>query len=63
MSNIPKLDYNNLSNMSKEQLYFCFLDLQKYSIEKLEELEEKIENLKEKNKKLRIKCNTLETKN
>ena len=49
--------------MSKEQLYFCFLDLQKYSIEKLEELEEKIENLKEKNKKLRIKCNTLETKN
>ena len=60
MSNIPKISYDNLCNMSNEQLIFCFLELQNYAIEKIEDLLEIIENLKEKNKKLkRIKCNTL----
>ena len=60
MSNIPKVSYDNLCNMSNEQLIFCFLELQNYAIEKIEDLLEIIENLKEKNKKLkRIKCNTL----
>tara|TARA_R100001230_G_C5681325_1_gene188441 strand:+ start:2012 stop:2200 length:189 start_codon:yes stop_codon:yes gene_type:complete len=60
MSDIPKVSYDNLCNMSNEQLIFCFLELQNYAIEKIEDLLEIIENLKEKNKKLkRIKCNTL----
>lgn len=60
MSDIPKVSYDNLCNMSNEQLIFCFLELQNYAIEKIEDLVETIENLKEKNKKLKkIKCNTL----
>ena len=60
MSDIPKVSYDNLCNMSNEQLIFCFMELQNYAKEKIEDLLETIENLKEKNKKLKnIKCNTL----
>lgn len=53
MSSIPKISNENLYNMSLEQIIFCFSELQKYSIDKIEELEEEIISLKDKNKKIK----------
>jgi hypothetical protein len=56
---IPVINKQNLEYEDKEKIIFMFLDLQKYAIEEIENLQKLFFEKKEENNKLKQKLNKI----